>query len=356
VKVPTAAESIDTLSDEPPRRITAALISRRMHPILQPGWVQATAQRTGRGEDPLEVSEVRPESRIGASGEHTPQPDRVQYAAYALSLAMCVSTWFVAIRAPLWLDEPVSFFLIKGGFAGIMSRQVWSDAPTYSYLLLLWTKVMGTSEITLRISSILLMVGAVYLLYCLARKLFERDIALIATIIFCLHPIIVFASIDVRPYAFAALAINSSVLALVSLRHNDSNWVGALFGLTVACIVQFQLLFAVILPALLICFLGSKLERARAFGDSLASCRLHLPGLPASYPQVANDIPHQQHSCLRHRSPAGTIGLYPYGERVGSDSYHRGSCCHENPAVHLRQPPGPAGGYSFVSLWRWFHP
>jgi uncharacterized membrane protein len=222
----------------------------------------------------LEVSEVRRETRTGAFGEHTPQSDRVQDAAYALALAVCVSTWFVAIHAPLWLDETVSFFLIKGGFAGIMSRQVWPDSPAYSYLLLLWTKV---------ISSILPMVGAVYLLYCSARRLFERDLAIIATIIFCLHPIIVFASIDVRPYAFAALAINSSVLALVSLRHNDSTWVAALFGLSAACIVQFQLLFAVILPALLICFLALKIEKGKSFWRQLgvASLAFALAFLPA---------------------------------------------------------------------------
>jgi hypothetical protein len=231
----------------------------------------------------LEVSEVRPETRIGASGEPTPQPDRLQYAAYALALAVCVSTWFVAIHAPLWLDETVSFFLISGGFAGIVSHQVWPDSPAYSYLLLLWTKVMGTSEITLRFSSILPMVGAVYLLYCSARRLFEWDLAIIATIVFCLHPIIVFASIDVRPYAFAALAINSCVLALVSLRHNDSTLIAALFGLSAACIVQFQLLFAVILPALLICFLALKGGKGKSFWRQLgvALVAFALAFLPA---------------------------------------------------------------------------
>jgi hypothetical protein len=224
----------------------------------------------------LEVSAVRPETRIGES-------DRVRYAAYVLALAVCVSTWFVAIRAPLWLDETVSFFLIKGGFAGIMSRPVWPDAPAYSYLLWLWTKAIGTAEITLRISSILPMVCAVYLLYCSARRLFEWDLALIATIIFCLHPIIVFASIDVRPYAFAALAINSSILALVSLRHNDSTWVAAIFGLAAACIAQFQLLFAVILPALLICFLALKIRKGKSFWRQLgvASVTFALAFLPA---------------------------------------------------------------------------
>jgi 4-amino-4-deoxy-L-arabinose transferase-like glycosyltransferase len=200
-----------------------------------------------------------------------------------LALAVCVCTWFVAVRAPLWLDETVSFFLIKGGFAGIMSRQAWPDAPAYSYLLWLWTKVLGTAEITLRISSILPMVGAVYVLYCSARRLFEWDLAIIATIIFCLHPIIVFASIDVRPYAFAALAINLSILALISLRHNDSTWLAAIFGLAAACIIQFQLLFAVILPALFICFLALKIGKGKSFWRQLgvASAGFALAFLPA---------------------------------------------------------------------------
>lgn len=186
--------------------------------------------------------------------------DRVQYTTYGLALVVSIAIWFIAIRAPLWLDETVSIYLIQGGFAGFMSRHIWPDAPTYSCLLLLWTKVMGMGEIMLRISSVLPMLGAVYLLYRAARELFDRDVALIATIVFCLHPIIIFASIDIRPYAFAALAINSSILALVHLRHNNSNWLAALFGLSAACIVQFQLLFATILPALAVCFVVLKIR------------------------------------------------------------------------------------------------
>ncbi len=196
-------------------------------------------------------------------------PSRVLYAVYALVLAASISIWFIPIRAPLWLDETVSIYLIQGGFAGIMSRQVWPDAPTYSCLLWLWTKALGMGEIALRISSVLPMLGAVYLLYRAARELFDREVGLIAAIIFCLHPIIIFASIDIRPYAFAALAINSSILALVRLRHDDSNWLAALFGLSAACIVQFQLLFAVILPALALCFVVLKMGDRKTFWRQL---------------------------------------------------------------------------------------
>jgi hypothetical protein len=58
----------------------------------------------------------------------------------------------------------------------------------------------------------------------------------------------------VRPYAFAALAICASILCLLRLRHNTSNWLAALFGFSAGCILYFQTLFGVMLPLLLICF------------------------------------------------------------------------------------------------------
>ncbi len=179
-------------------------------------------------------------------------------AIYAVVLAASISIWFLAIHAPLWLDETVSLYLIRGGFAGIRSRQVWPDSPVYSCLLWLWTRAMGTTEVTLRISSVLPMLAAVYLLYRTARELFARDVAFIAAILFSLHSIIIFAAIDVRPYAFAALTINATLFALVRLRHNNTLWLAALFGLLSASIVQFQLLFASILPALAVCFVALK--------------------------------------------------------------------------------------------------
>ena len=105
-----------------------------------------------------------PNEATGEPQQHASSPrnilDRLEYTIYALALALSICVWFVAIRAPLWLDETISFFLVKGGFAEIMSRQGWPDVPVYSYVLWLWTKVMGTGEITLRVSSVLIMLGA----------------------------------------------------------------------------------------------------------------------------------------------------------------------------------------------------
>ncbi len=197
-------------------------------------------------------------------------PDGLLYAMYALLLMASLVIWLLNIRAPLWLDETVSIYLIRGGLAGIIARQVWPDSPTYSCLLWLWTRAVGTGEIALRVSSLLPMLGAVYLLYRAARELFGRQVALLTTIVYCVHPIIIFAAIDIRPYAFAALALNSAILALVLLRRNDSSWLAALFGFSAACIVQFQLLFAVILPAFVVCFVVLKMGNRKTLWRQLS--------------------------------------------------------------------------------------
>jgi hypothetical protein len=240
----------------------------------------------------LEASDIISETQAQASGSRqvhsvvirSPR-DRMLYALYGLALALSISVWFIAIRAPLWLDETISLFVIKGGFSEILSRQGWPGVPAYPVLLWLWTKALGTAELTLRMSSVLAMLGAVYLLYLSAKELFDWDVAVIAAVFFCLHPVVYVESIDVRPYAFAALAITWSIFILLRLRHNNSNWLAAVFGLSAACIVYFQFLFVVILPALLISLVALKIRDRntlwRQLGVALVAFALaFLPVIP----------------------------------------------------------------------------
>ena len=229
---------------------------------------------------------AEPQGKNAPPGSPRSLPVPVLYAIYALALITSISTWFIALHAPLWIDETGTYWQIYAGFSEIWPRHlVTLSSPEYGYILWLSTKLIGTSEIALRIPSILAMLGAVYVLYLAARELFDRDIAFIAAVVFCLHPIIVFAADDARPYAFAALATNIAILILLRLRHNISNWLPALFGLTAACIVWFQVLFIDILPALVLCFFaiknGDRKTLCRQFGIALAAFTLtFLPVIP----------------------------------------------------------------------------
>ncbi|HZZ38573.1 MAG TPA: glycosyltransferase family 39 protein [Acidobacteriaceae bacterium] len=180
-------------------------------------------------------------------------------AIYVSCLLIAISLWFVAIRAPLWLDETGSYWQISHGLSDIWSRHAATlDFPSYSYILGLSAKILGTSEIALRVPSVLAMLGAAYVFYLAARKLFKRDLSIFLTTIFCLHATVSFAAIDVRPYACAELAINAVILVLLTLRKNDSNWLAALLGVLTALIISFQFLFAVFVPAVVICFFAIK--------------------------------------------------------------------------------------------------
>jgi len=174
----------------------------------------------------------------------------VELSIYGLALLASIALWFVAFRSPLWLDETGSYWLIKEGFWTIAARQGDLSFPAYSYILWAFTKVLGTSEIALRVPSVLAMLAATYFLYRAARELFERDIALIAAILFAIHPVTIYAAIDVRPYAFGVLAINAAIYLLLRLRKRPTTATAARFGIAAACIVYFHFLFAVILPVL----------------------------------------------------------------------------------------------------------
>jgi hypothetical protein len=211
-------------------------------------------------------------------------PNGALYGIYGAAMAVSIAVWLIALRSPLFLDETCAYWQINGGFSGIWARQ-WLFFPAYSYILWLGTKVLGTSEVALRIPSLLAMLGAVYLLYRAARELFDRETALIAAVLFCVHPIIIFAAVNARPYAFAALAINAAIFVGLRLRGSDSKGLAALFGILAAFIVYFQFLYVTILPALLLCFFiartGERKTQWRQFWIALAAFAVaFLPVIP----------------------------------------------------------------------------
>jgi len=219
---------------------------------------------------------LRDAALAGASGPSTSEAavaqraagDRVLYAIYAAAVAAGISVWFLAIRAPLWLDETSSFWQISAGFRNILPRRGLVSAA-YPYILWLFTRVTGTSEVGLRILSVVAMMGAVYLLYRAAEELFGREIAFIAAAIFAIHPLVIFSSIDARPYALGTLAITASIFLLVRLRKSNSMWLAAGFGACAGLIVHFHLLFGTVLPVLALCFFLMKAGEPRVLWRQL---------------------------------------------------------------------------------------
>ena len=199
-----------------------------------------------------------------APGTSRPKPDVWLVAAYGVALAACISVWFLAVRAPLWTDETLSYWQIAGGFRQIWSRSIQGNSfAAYAYILWLTNTLFGSRGIVLRIPSILAMLAAVYVFYRCARELFDWDVALIATVCFILPRGIAFAAIDVRPYSFALLVTNLTIFLFLRWMKTGQTGYAALMGIAAAGIFYFHYLFSTILVALAVSYLLTRAPSLR---------------------------------------------------------------------------------------------
>ncbi|MGA2372601.1 MAG: glycosyltransferase family 39 protein [Candidatus Korobacteraceae bacterium] len=219
----------------------------------------------------LVVEAASPEARVVLR----PSSDTWLAGAYGLALLVCLSEWSLAVRAPLWNDETLSYWQIAGGFNQIWARSIQGNSfAAYPYILWLNKTLFGDTELVLRIPSMLAMLAAIYVFYRCAREMFDWDISVLATILFTLPSRVVYAAIDVRPYAFALLLTNLAILMFLRWRKTDKIGFAALFGATAAGIFYFHYLFGSILLAFALCYLltrySSLLSDLRQIGAALA--------------------------------------------------------------------------------------
>jgi len=212
--------------------------------------------------------------------------DTLLAVGYGVALLASLSIWFLAVRAPLWTDETLSYWQVAAGFKQIWARSIQGNSfAAYAYILWLTKTLFGDKELTLRIPSILAMLAAVYVFYRCARVLFDWDVSLIATLLFILPRAIAFAAIDVRPYPFALLLTNLTILMFLRWTKTHRTEYAVLLGISAAGIVYFHYLFASILAALAVYYLvtrrSSVVSDSRQIGISLGCFAvMMLPLLP----------------------------------------------------------------------------
>ena len=137
----------------------------------------------------------------------------------------------------VWFDEGYSIMLAHESYGEILSLTgVDAHPPGYYFLLKAWGDTFGWSELALRSLSALFAAGAVGLLAVLIRKLFSREVALLALPVIALAPFWLRYGYEIRMYSLAGLVGVAASLVLfyaVQERTNKLLWVtyGALVAL-----------------------------------------------------------------------------------------------------------------------------
>jgi len=126
-------------------------------------------------------------------------------------LALALVTRLAVIQQPLWYDEAYTAMLIQLPIHDMWSAIVGDVHPPTWYLIERVFSVLGTSEVVLRLPSLLLGLLAIYLTWHIARHL--GDLAgLVAAGIMAVAPFPVYYSVEARMYSLLMCATLVAVI------------------------------------------------------------------------------------------------------------------------------------------------
>lgn len=137
----------------------------------------------------------------------------------------------INLNQSLWLDEAINVnFANSLSFKELVLNYSLSDfhPPLHHIILKADILLFGTSEIAVRIPTIIFGLLTIYISYLIGKKLFEKTTALIASALLATSPLHIYYSQEARMYMLAAFLASLSVYFFISIikKQNILNLVG----------------------------------------------------------------------------------------------------------------------------------
>lgn len=137
----------------------------------------------------------------------------------------------INLNQSLWLDEAINAVFVRSlNVKDLVFNYSLSDfhPPLYHILMRGWVLTFGSSEIALRMPSVILGVASIYVLYKIGKALFDEKTGLIAGTLLSVAPLHIYYSQEARMYMLAFFFAISSVYFFIMILKNDKllNWIG----------------------------------------------------------------------------------------------------------------------------------
>jgi 4-amino-4-deoxy-L-arabinose transferase-like glycosyltransferase len=155
----------------------------------------------------------------------------------AVGAMVVIQLWFGMISSSFWLDETGTWWIVKDGAAETVRRSFFWSGQSPLFYLIAWSssRLFGLNEIALRIPSVLAMTGAIYFLYRIAERIYDRaGAAAVAFVFLCVAS---FYAVDARPYALGMFFLTASTWALLRWLDTNRPLHGVLYTTTAALVV-----------------------------------------------------------------------------------------------------------------------
>jgi uncharacterized membrane protein len=161
----------------------------------------------------------------------------------------------------LWYDEIVSVNDTLLDFGHIKHEAEWDkNPPFYHYVLWLWSKLFGISELAVRSMSAFFSSLAAVGIYLFCKKIAGQTRAILCVLLFTFHPYLFYYSQEARCFSFLIFLVICNLYVTVALINKPSVWLALLLG-----IINFLIVYThYIAGLLLICQFGLLIFELRA--------------------------------------------------------------------------------------------
>jgi mannosyltransferase len=227
------------------------------------------------------VSTAAPSARVAARSLHGARTSSLSIDV-ALVAGVAFVLGLIRLSTPsLWVDEAFTVKAVRENLFNPIDQYHW----LYYLLLKPWSLLAGTSEWAIRLPSVLAAMAACGLLVVLARRLFDRRVALVSGLFLATSPFIVKWSQQARAYSFVLAAGILATLLLLRALERNSRGAWALYGLALSLVFAMQPVSAfVLVPAHLV--LVAPRRRAVLPHGLVAPCVVVVLGVPWAFARV----------------------------------------------------------------------
>lgn len=154
-----------------------------------------------------------------------------------LILIIAAALRLIGANQSLWLDEAINVNNAAGlSLKSLIANYSLSDfhPPLWHVILHSWIKIFGSSEIAVRLPSVILGIATVWMIFLIGKKLFEEKTALIAATLMATAPLHIYYSGEARMYVLAAFLASLSVYFFIALLKKNTLilWFGFIVSTT----------------------------------------------------------------------------------------------------------------------------
>ncbi|MFI9643682.1 glycosyltransferase family 39 protein [Micromonospora sp. NPDC051925] len=253
------------------------------------------AARTARSDAPtaliVRVPDLPPDPAAPwhPTGADQPEPPEPLDAPWLRHLARLLPMAIVGVlgalglhRPGLWEDELATWGMVSVGFDDCVAVLRNVDASVGPYYLLMrgWVALAGSSDVALRMPSLLAMAAAAGLVAAIGLRIGGLRVGLVAGVLFAVLPTTSRYAQEARPYALAVFAATLATLLLIRLRERPRFLRHLGYAAVVTLLGLLHLVGLLLLPAHAAVAWRTAARRRTFFGWLGAAVAGVLPVLP----------------------------------------------------------------------------